>query len=147
VASFTGSLWFVLIHLVWFTAWAVLNLGVFAGFRPFDPYPFQLLAMIVSLEGVLIATFVLIKQNRMGELSDRRAHVDLQVNLLAERETTRLLRLTEEIAVRLGVRNAGDAVGELSEDMQVEELAKALDRRLLDGDPVSSPGEKGPAQS
>lgn len=103
IAAFTGTLWFVVLHLLWFGIWAVVNLGLLPGVRAFDPYPFQLLCMIVSLEGVLIATFVLIKQNRMSYMTDRRAHVDLQINLLAEREVTRLLRLTEAMAQRLGV--------------------------------------------
>lgn len=132
VAAFTGTLWFVLLHLIWFGLWATANLGAIPGLKPFDPYPFQLLAMIVSLEGVLIATFVLIKQNRMSTISDRRAHVDLQINLLAEREVTRLLRLTEKIAGQLGV--PGESVGELAEDTRVDELVQELDRRLSEED-------------
>jgi uncharacterized membrane protein len=128
IAAFTGTLWFVLLHLCWFGLWALANVGLL-GIRPFDPYPFALLTMLVSMEGVLIATFVLIKQNRMSYLSDRRAHVDLQINLLAEREVTRLLRLTEEISRHLGVPGA-EIAGELSRDTRIEKLVDALDRRL-----------------
>lgn len=128
IAAFTGTLWFVLLHIVWFALWALANTGRLE-VHPFDPYPFQLLCMLVSLEGVLIATFVLIKQNRMSYMSDRRAHVDLQINLLAEREVTRLLRLSEEIARRLGV--SGDEIaGGLSRDTRVETLVEALDRQM-----------------
>ena len=77
IAGFTGTIWFVVMHLVWFGLWVAINTGMLGIIRPFDPYPFQLLAMIVSLEAVLLSTFVLIKQNRMGYLTDRRSHLDL----------------------------------------------------------------------
>jgi uncharacterized membrane protein len=69
IAGFTGSISFVILHLLWFGFWAAWNTGILTSAKPFDPYPFQLLAMIVSLEGVLLVTFVLIKQNRMTHLS------------------------------------------------------------------------------
>src|SRR5205814_8732982 len=94
IASFTGTVWFDAMHLAWFGLWAMINTGLLRIAPKFDPYPFQLLCMIVSMEGVLLETFVLIKQNRMSYLSDRRAHLDLQINLLAEREITRVLRLS-----------------------------------------------------
>lgn len=103
IASFAGSISFVILHLAWFSSWAAWNTGFLGSLRVFDPYPFQLLAMLVSLEGVLLVTFVLIKQNRMTYLSDRRAHLDLQINLLAEREATHVLRLLQRLAHRLAV--------------------------------------------
>jgi uncharacterized membrane protein len=130
IATFTGTIGFVLLHVVWFGLWAVANLGLIPGIKPFDPYPFQLLCMIVSLEGVLLATFVLIKQNRLGYLSDRRSHLDLQINLLSERELTRLLRLADLIARRLQVSVADEAAAELEAETEVGELIKELDQRL-----------------
>jgi uncharacterized membrane protein len=133
IAEFTGTIWFVALHLVWFGAWAAVNTGMVRMVPQFDPYPFQLLCMIVSMEGVLLATFVLIKQNRMSYLSDRRAHLDLQINLLAEREITRLLRLTNEIGQKLQVHEK-HAPGELVADTEVDVLMQEIDRRLNDGD-------------
>src|SRR6185437_14981431 len=122
IAEFTGTIWFVAMHLLWFGAWATVNMGLVPILPAFDPYPFQLLCMIVSMEGVLLATYVLIKQNRMSYLSDRRAHLDLQINLLAEREVTRLLQLSDRIARHLGVApDPHDTVAaELSEITKVE---------------------------
>ncbi|MBO0711969.1 MAG: DUF1003 domain-containing protein, partial [Acetobacteraceae bacterium] len=134
IAGFVGTISFVAIHLAWFTLWAVINGGLLAFVRPFDPYPFHLLAMIVSLEAVLLSTFVLIKQNRMGYLSDRRAHLDLQVNLLTEHEVTRLLRLSEAIAVRVGAREEAGRSGRLVEETEVETLVEHLDSKLTDED-------------
>ena len=129
IAEFTGSMPFVVLHLAWFGAWAVWNTGLLPFGRPFDPFPYQLLAVIVSLEGVLLVTFVLIKQNRMAYLSDRRAHLDLQINLLAEREVTHVLRLLQRVAERLEVRDEADAA-HLTDDTRVEGLMNTLDRKL-----------------
>jgi uncharacterized membrane protein len=129
IAGFTGTIWFVMLHLAWFGLWAGVNTGLIRVVPAFDPYPFQLLCMIVSLEGVLLATFVLIKQNRMGYLSDRREHLDLQINLLAEREVTRVLQMVEAIAKRLDVP-AGTGARELVQDTQVEGVVRKLDERL-----------------
>lgn len=130
IAAFVGSLAFVAIHIVWFGLWTAINVGAIGFIPAFDPYPFALLAMIVSLEGVLLSTFVLIKQNRMGYISDRRAHLDLQVNLLAEHEITRLLQLTEEIARRVGVKEEVRRSGVLAQETEVEQLVTELDRKL-----------------
>ncbi len=73
IANFVGSMPFVTLHFAWFGAWVVINLGVLSGKWKFDPYPFALLCMLVSLEGVLLSTFVLIKQNRMSQRADQRA--------------------------------------------------------------------------
>jgi uncharacterized membrane protein len=102
ISDFVGSLKFVVLHVAWFTGWAAWN-----AFAPdtlrFDPYPYGLLTFIVSLEGVLVATFVLITQNRMSRDSERRAHLNLQVDLLAEQELTMLLRIVGDIAQRLDI--------------------------------------------
>lgn len=132
IAAFVGTIGFVVLHLIWFVLWASINTGLVPFLPAFDPYPFQLLCMIVSLEGVLLATFVLIKQNRMSYISDRRAHLDLQVNLLAEREITRLLQVTEAIARRIGVTDQIGRAGEMAEETKVEKLVTELDRKLTE---------------
>jgi len=130
IAAFTGTVGFVLLHLVWFGLWLIVNLGLVSIVHPFDPYPFQLLAMAVSIEAVLLSTFVLIKQNRMSYLSDRRAHLDLQINLLAEREITRLLQVTERIAARLGAQPDSTEESEFAQVTPIESLMHELDREL-----------------
>jgi uncharacterized membrane protein len=134
IAGFTGTIWFVALHLAWFGLWVLINTGSVPMITPFDRYPFQLLCMLVSLEAVLLATFVLIKQNRMGYLSDRRDHLDLQINLLTEREVTRLLRLTQQIADRLHLQRQ-HLDSELSKDTEVEGLMQTLDRKLQRDEP------------
>lgn len=135
IASFVGSVRFVLLHLVWFGIWVAINLGQFGARWRFDPYPFALLCMLVSLEGVLLSTFVLIKQNRMSKRADQRTHLDLQINLLAEKEVTKMLQMQRLICHRLGIKEAdSDAeMAELSNTTAVEQLAHELDRKLPHG--------------
>ena len=102
ITGFSGRLAFVYLHVGWFGVWLLLNTGWF-GFRPFDPYPYGLLTMIVSLEAIFLSTFVLISQNRLSEESDRRADLDLHVGLLTEAELTRVLRMLHAIHDKLGI--------------------------------------------
>jgi len=96
----------------------------------FDPYPFVLLSMVVSVEAIFLATFVLIKQNRMSQRADHRAHLDLQVNLLAEREMTVVLQILQDISTRLGVAVPDREIRDLVEETSVETLASELRERL-----------------
>jgi uncharacterized membrane protein len=127
ISQFVGSLWFVILHLVWFVAWALWNLHVVPGLKPFDPFPFGLLTMIVSLEGVLVSTFVLITQNWMSRQADRRAHLDLQVNILAEQEMTMVLKMLREIGGKLDARAEPDEKVQQFVDLDVHQLAGELD--------------------
>lgn len=132
IANFVGSIPFVLLHLVWFGVWVAVNIGVLWGKWRFDPYPFALLCMLVSLEGVLLSTFVLIKQNRMSQRADHRAHLDLQVNLLSEKELTKILQLQKLICARLDIEEAirDREVDELSSVTAVGNLAREIDKRM-----------------
>jgi uncharacterized membrane protein len=132
ISRFAGSLWFVLCHLTAFAAWALWNAIGPEGLR-FDPYPYGLLTFIVSLEGVLIATFVLITQNRMAVQSDRRDHLNLQVDLLAEQEMTLMLRMLRRISERLGIEPESEdhaRAEKLAEETNVYELMQTLDKQL-----------------
>src|SRR3954447_112181 len=122
------------LHLALFCSWMAWNALAPTALR-FDPYPFGLLTMAVSMEGVLLAILVLITQNRMSAQSDRRDHLDLQVDLLAEQEMTVVLRLLARIAERLGVGmdeiEAGDA-RKLMDTTDVDALIRALGQRHED---------------
>ena len=122
----------LLAHLVWFVGWAAVNLGVVPGLRPFDPFPFPLLTTTMSVEAIFLTLFVLSSQNRMATQSDKRAHLDLQINLLAEREMTAVLQLLQDIAARLGVPHPVDnpRIQELAQETDVRELASKLDDEL-----------------
>src|SRR5436190_13459112 len=129
LTAFSGSLTFVYFHAIWFGMWIVLNLG-WLGIKPFDPYPFGLLTMVVSLEAIFLSTFVLVSQNRMGVVADRRADLDLQINLLSEHEITRLLTLVDAIADHLGLAAGTDSeVEELKQDVAPETVLEEIRAR------------------
>ena len=121
-----------LAHVVWFACWAAVNLDAVPGLRPFDRFPFPLLTMLVSLEAICLALLVLSSQNRLATHADKRAHLDLQINLLAEREMTAVLQLLQDIAAHLGVAHpvASPHVEELAQETDVRELTSKLDDEL-----------------
>jgi uncharacterized membrane protein len=119
-------------HLMWFAGWAAVNLDLVPGVRPFDAFPFPLLTTMVSLEAIFLALFVLSSQNRLATQADKRAHLDLQIDLLAEREMTVVLQLLQDIAAHLGVaRTAGSPqIQELAQETDVHQLTSKLDDEL-----------------
>jgi uncharacterized membrane protein len=84
ITDFAGSMRFVYIHIGWFGAWIALNVGLAGLGHEFDPYPFGLLTMIVSLEAIFLATFVMISQNRQAERSELRSRLDFENNIRSE---------------------------------------------------------------
>lgn len=126
VARFCGSIHFVWVHAVFIAAWITLN--SVPGLLQFDPYPFTLLTMWGSLESIFLASFILIAQNYAMRLSERRAQLDLQVNLLAEQETTKTLQMLESIARAVGAQCGQDPeVAALAEATRLESLARQID--------------------
>jgi uncharacterized membrane protein len=132
IADFVGSIPFVVMHLLWFGFWVLINATSFLQRFRFDPYPFALLCMLVSLEGVLLSTFVLIKQNRMSLRADQRSHLDLQVNLLSEKEITKILQLQRLICERLDIKAATEdkEVKELSGVTAVDNIAHEINEKI-----------------
>lgn len=94
---------FALWHLLFFAAWILTQSGALPVLPIFDPFPFTFLTFVVSLEAIFLSIFVLISQGRMTRQAERRSHLDLQVNLLAEQESTNALQLLRSIAMHLGV--------------------------------------------
>lgn len=131
VSGVIGSMPFVLFHFVWFSTWLALNLGAIPGWKPFDPYPFGLLTLVVSLEAIFLSLFLLISQNRMTRQADNRSHLDLQINLLAEEEATRSLRLLERIAAQVGVpKEDGEGSPDLDKPTDIVGLAAGVDKHI-----------------
>ena len=132
IGGFSGSMSFVLLHVMWFSLWFLINTGVISWVPKFDPYPFILLAMIVSVEGVLLSTFVLMKQNRMQQRSDTRDHVNLQIDLLAEKEITKSLQMLQAICQRLEIADSefGAELKEMATTTSVDLLAETVQADL-----------------
>ncbi len=117
-------------HVIWFVVWIIANTHLFAGVKPFDPFPFPLLTMTVSLEAIFLALFVLASQNRLASHSEKRAHLDLQIDMLAEREMTAILQLLDDLTTHLKVKVTvtPDQIRELIHKTDVGKLADRLDR-------------------
>ena len=127
-----GSATCVALHATGFTVWIVVNVGLVPGVAPFDPYPFSFLTLVVSLEAIFLAIFVLMSQNRAARLADRRAHLDLQIDLLAERELTAALHMLRALCLKhqVALDRIGTDVNDLLEETNAEALASDLDKKL-----------------
>src|SRR5580700_1439933 len=130
IGGFSGSVTFVLLHVVIYGFWILINLKLVPGIRAFDPYPFLLLSVVVSIEAIFLSTFVLMKQNRMSRRADQRGHLDLQINLLAEREMTTVLQLLLRISAQLGVRVSEEQIDDFSAETSVAALAEQISEKL-----------------
>ena len=128
ITSFSGRMIFAYVHIVWFGIWILLNTGWF-GVRAFDPFPYGLLTMVVSLEAIFLSTFVLISQNRLGEETERRADLDLHIGLLTEHELTRVLQMLDAIQDKLGVvDHANSELADLEMETKPEDVLAEIER-------------------
>ena len=116
-------------HVVWFGAWLAINTGSIPGIAAFDKFPFPLLTTLVSLEAIFLSLFVLASQNRMTRHSDQRSQLDLQVNLLAEKEMTAVLVLLQDIAKHMHVKVSltPDYVRDLAKKTDIHKLTQRLE--------------------
>jgi uncharacterized membrane protein len=132
ITKFAGSVTFLILHLIFVACWTVVNLGFIRGVKPFDPFPFGVLSVVVSSEAVFLTIFVLISQNRMSRQSEKRAHLDLQVSMLAEQELTTMLQMQQKICMHLGVNVVDEKkeVKDFAEATDVHKLARDLDQNL-----------------
>lgn len=119
----------LLAHALWFIAWIAINTGVLPMVAPFDEFPFPVLTMMVSLEAIFLALFVLASQNRLAKQSELRANLNLQIDLLAEREMTTVLQLLKDISAHLDVKTSVTKaeLAELIEKTDVQEMASQVD--------------------
>jgi uncharacterized membrane protein len=103
ITAFAGSLRFVRLHIVWFSAWILANALVLDAGHRFDPYPFGLLTLCVSLEAIFLSSFVMISQNRQGRAAEIRSELDYRTNVVAEREIDLVMRALDRMARAQGV--------------------------------------------
>ncbi len=118
-----GSTPFLIFHIIFFAAWITLNIEVIPGAIPFDPFPFGLLTMIVSLEAIFLAIFILVSQNRSSLVSTLREEVHLRVNLIAEEEITKALEVLAEIRKEIGIKKP---------DLELEEMLRRTDTGYIE---------------
>ena len=134
IVKFIGSITFLLLQVALVIVWSTANLHLIPGLRPFDPFPFGILALVVSSESVCLTIFVLISQNRMARQAEKRSHLDLQVSMLAEQELTTALQMLQKLCQHVGVDVKSDTqqVQGFSKATDVHKLASELDDQLPD---------------
>jgi uncharacterized membrane protein len=128
ITSFSGHMIFVYIHIVWFAIWIIMNTGYFK-VAIFDPFPYGLLTMIVSLEAIFLSTFVLISQNRLSEETERRADLALHIGLLTEHELTRVLQMLDAIQDKIGIiDHENSELADLEKETRPEDVLSEIHR-------------------
>jgi uncharacterized membrane protein len=124
-----GSGRMLVLHVGWFGLWILVNCGVVPGVPAFDPFPFPLLTMVVSLEAIFLSLFVLASENRLTHQSEKRAELDLQVDMLVEREMTAVLVLLHDVARHLNVKTSisSEMLRDLAEKTDIQALTHKLE--------------------
>jgi uncharacterized membrane protein len=132
ITKLVGNMGFLLAHLILISGWSLVNLHVIPGLKVFDPFPFGLLALVVSSESVFLTIFVLISQSRMARQSERRSHLDLQVGMLSEQELTTILQMLQKLCQHMGVNvdSSKQEVQSFSKTTDVHKLASELEDKL-----------------
>lgn len=125
LTRFASSATFLAIHGLWFLTWILWNTGAL-GFKPFDPFPFGLLTLVVSLEAIFLSIFILMSQSRESKIAELREEVTLQVDLRIEEEVTKTLQLVAGLYTRLG--------HELGDDPELRAMLKPLDAARIEQD-------------
>ncbi len=126
-----GSFTFLALNVAWFIIWILMNTGLVPGITPFDPFPFSFLTMVVSLEAIILATFVLISQHRAGKIDDVREELHLQINMISEREITKLVELTAKLLEKNGVDLSGDKeLAHILQPIHPDQLEEALKKEI-----------------
>ncbi len=132
ITRIVGNMGFLLGQLIVLCGWILVNLHWIPGLRAFDPFPFGVLALLVSSEGVFLTVFVLISQSRMARQADRRSHLGLQVSMLSEQELTTILQMLQKLCQHMGVNvdSSKQEIQSFSKTTEIQKLASELEDRM-----------------
>ena len=126
-----GTITIAVIHILLFIAWIVINLDMIPGIRVFDPYPFSFLTMTVSLEAIFLAIFVLVSQNRESKIADLRQEFDVQVNIIAEREITKVIHMLAYVMNHLNIHYENDTeLRQMMRPLNIDEIREQLEHQI-----------------
>jgi uncharacterized membrane protein len=133
ITAIASNPWFVLVHVTFYAAWIVINVGAVRVIKPFDPFPFNFLTLMVSMEAIFLTMLVLMAQRRLMRQNQHRAHLDLQLSMLAEQESTATLKMVRRICEHLGLEEeSDDAARHLEESTDVRAISKKIEKELPD---------------
>lgn len=122
-----GTVWFLIFNAIFFLGWIEWNLGLF-GLPVFDPYPFNFLTMTVSLEAIFLAIVVLISQNRQSHIADIRQQIDMEVDVRAEEEIIKILRMLEDLHRHLAIDKVDEELKEMEEGIDIATIQSEIER-------------------
>ncbi len=125
-----GSVEFLLLNVIWFAVWITVNSGLVPGILPFDPFPFGLLTMIVSLEAIFLAIVVLISQNRAAKVAEVREEIDLQVNSIAETEVSKVIEMLRLLLAKSGIKLNDPDLDEMARPVSSADIERILEKQL-----------------
>lgn len=130
LTSFFGSIFFLVINAVVFIVWILVNTGKVPSIPAFDPFPFQMLTTVVSIEAIILTLIVLMSQNRSSLISSMREEIDIQVNLIAEREITKILKLLNELLKVKGIEINDKELDEMLKEIDASYIERKLEQEL-----------------
>ena len=129
ITELSGSFIFLIVHAAFFIVWIAININLIPGIPVFDPYPFGLLTMIVSLDAIFLSIFVLLSQNRQAKVGELREETNLQVNMIVEKEITKLIQMQAIMMKRMGIKIEGDdELEEMMETIDTHSIKKQLEK-------------------
>jgi uncharacterized membrane protein len=126
LTMYSGSPLFLFLNIFIFVFWLTVNSGFIPGIVPFDPYPFGLLTMVVSLEAIMLSIFVLVAQNRSARISTIRDEVQMQVNFIAEEEITKVLEVLAEIRKKLEITRRDPLLDKMIEQTDTSYIERTI---------------------
>jgi uncharacterized membrane protein len=133
-AAIVGNLGFVAVHIALFVFWILVNTLHVPQVPQFDPAPFSLLGTVVAMEGILLASLILMRQSRLGRRAEEREHLMLQILLLTEKEATAVISMNQQIASKVGVSNLKNnkEIEQLGRNTSIDEVVEDIQRSLTE---------------
>lgn len=141
ITQFCGSVLFFVLNVAFFASWITLNSGLISTFEPIDPFPFVMLTTIVSLEAIILSIFVLMSQNRQSIVTTLRDEIQLQVDLVAEKEITKMLHLIAEIARKHKIKITDEGLNEMIKETDLSYIERQLEKQLASNNQPITPAE------
>jgi uncharacterized membrane protein len=121
-----GTVAFLILNAIFFLVWMSTNLGLF-GNHPFDPFPFNLLTMTVSLEAIFLSIIVLISQNKASKIADIRQQIDFEINVRAEEEISKILQLVDQLRKAQGITSKDPELELMKKPIDLQKIQKAAE--------------------
>lgn len=117
---------FLFLNMAMFMGWIAINVGLIPNIQPFDPFPFGLLTMVVSLEAIVLSIFVLVSQNRSAQIATLRDELNLRVNLISEQEVTKILEILSDMRKKMNIKEADPELDEMLHSINTGDLEASI---------------------